>query len=198
MGDKFTMLISEQDYQAVIGSFIPEVTDYLEMCQSNISGHWYMNLIDSIEEFNITSPPEQLFFAVWSLRCRDEVNILQPQKTVESYFIDFALEPIQYFVNHPFLTLSIATLKNLDKILPKFAIEIDGKYHEESYNQIERDKQRERVITSHGYHVVRFTAREVFREPEDVVTEAWSLYKESLREPQKKMRQVVQEINFTF
>lgn len=52
-------------------------------------------------------------------------------------------------------------------------VEIDGHiWHEKTPEQVEKDKQRERAIMAAGYRVVRFSAREVFRDPVKCVYEA--------------------------
>jgi hypothetical protein len=46
------------------------------------------------------------------------------------------------------------------------AIEVDGHdFHEKTKEQAARDKARDRKLTAHGYHIIRFTGSEVYADP---------------------------------
>lgn len=48
----------------------------------------------------------------------------------------------------------------------KLAIELDGHdFHERTPEQAERDKSRDRLLQQHGWQALRFTGREVLRDP---------------------------------
>lgn len=114
-------------------------------------------------ENNISSPPEQLFACVWC-HLIQHINVrLEPQVPVGNYRVDFVANPLEHFEMGRFPT---EVTDALAKILPKYAIEIDGfPYHDKTPEQAERDKRRDRYIQSQGYTVLRFAAREVLRDP---------------------------------
>jgi very-short-patch-repair endonuclease len=46
----------------------------------------------------------------------------------------------------------------------RFVVEVDGyRFHDMDRDQLERDRRRDRWMTAHGWRVVRFTGREVYR-----------------------------------
>lgn len=54
----------------------------------------------------------------------------------------------------------------------EFVVEVDGHdFHEKTKAQAAKDKRRDRKLTALGYAVLRFTGSEVFRAPDDCVTE---------------------------
>jgi very-short-patch-repair endonuclease len=66
------------------------------------------------------------------------------------------------------------------KLRLSLAVEIDGMgFHHANADQVESDYLRERRLVHDGYAVVRFTAREVFRDPQecwrqiDAILDAW-------------------------
>lgn len=117
-----------------------------------------------VDEYGITSAPEQLFACVWCHTFGHHRVLLQPQKQVGRYRIDFALSPLEHFLSCP--DFPDETIKRISEKLPTYAIEIDGfEWHDKTPEQAERDKKRERYIQSQGYTVLRFAAREVLRDP---------------------------------
>ena len=55
----------------------------------------------------------------------------------------------------------------------KVFVELDGHdFHEKTKEQVERDKKRERAIVKTGIPVLRFSGREVWRDPDPCVKEA--------------------------
>lgn len=55
----------------------------------------------------------------------------------------------------------------------KVAIEIDGHdFHERTKEQAERDKSRDRLLEANGWHVLRFTVSEVWRDAGACATQA--------------------------
>lgn len=60
----------------------------------------------------------------------------------------------------------------------RVAIECDGHaFHERTPEQAERDKRKDRALTSAGWMVIRFTGREIYRDPfacaYDAINAAW-------------------------
>lgn len=85
---------------------------------------------------------------------------LAPQTKVGVYRLDFAL------------FYRIATWTHMAKI----AIECDGhEYHDGTKEAAERDKKRNRFLTARGWHVLRFSGREIHRDPEACVREVEAL-----------------------
>lgn len=82
--------------------------------------------------------------------------VLGQQVPVGDYFVDFTF-------THPDSS-------------HRYAIELDGhEWHEKTREQAARDRQRERVITAHGWTVVRFTGSEVTRAPLSCAREAYRI-----------------------
>jgi very-short-patch-repair endonuclease len=78
--------------------------------------------------------------------------IIKPQYRVGKYILDFAI--------------SIAGIKGIPAL--DFAIEIDGHdFHEKTKAQAKHDRERERVLISSGYIIIRYTGSEVFNAAED-------------------------------
>ncbi len=53
----------------------------------------------------------------------------------------------------------------------EYVIEIDGQEYHKTQAQREHDYQRERYLQARGYKIIRFTGREVYRDPERCVKE---------------------------
>lgn len=115
------------------------------------------------------SPIEALFVAAFVyVLLRDPSYKLTPQALIGDYRVDFLI-----------------TLGK-DGVERHVIVECDGHdYHERSKQQAERDKSRDRAITSHGLPVFRFTGRELHRN-------AWGCVEEVLDFTQG---QLLEEIN---
>lgn len=62
-------------------------------------------------------------------------------------------------------------------------VELDGHdFHERTKEQAERDRRRDRWFAMEGLRIVRFTGREVWRDPEACADEAVDLYFKTRRE----------------
>lgn len=49
----------------------------------------------------------------------------------------------------------------------RIVVECDGhEFHEKTKSQAQRDKSRDRYLTSQGYHVLRYTGSEIYKDPE--------------------------------
>ena len=63
---------------------------------------------------------------------------------------------------------------SLDSAL-KLVVEVDGHdFHERTKEQAARDKSRDRAMLAAGYHVMRFTGSEVWRDPNRCASEVQS------------------------
>ncbi len=96
------------------------------------------------------------------LGCQQFINAktgekLESQYLPEKYFIlDFL---IQYWFSNPTYKLAV-----------QIAVELDGHdYHEKTKEQAKRDKEKDRVLQTHGYLVARFTGSEVYNDPMEVI-----------------------------
>lgn len=66
-------------------------------------------------------------------------------------------------------------------------IELDGHiWHEKSPEKVEQDKIRERELIDNGYTIVRYSGREVYRNPFKVVEECCGKYVTRIIEEEKK------------
>lgn len=61
-------------------------------------------------------------------------------------------------------------------LLPLFAVECDGRDNHTQEEQIQRDKARDRILTSLGLTTIRFTGTEIFTEPRECAMEVVSLF----------------------
>ena len=109
----------------------------------------YVSLIDDCE-----SPIEQMLgIAIkYILRGFDKATIL-PQARIDcfgkKYRVDFLIAYGEYGTNN----------------YKYFIVECDGHdFHEKTKLQAARDKQRDRNMTAAGYHVLRFTGSEIWKD----------------------------------
>ena len=80
---------------------------------------------------------------------------LQPQKEINvngrRYRVDFLVDVVSL---------------NDSPSVPSVVVECDGHdFHERTKEQARRDKRRDRDLQSAGYHVLRFTGSEIWRDP---------------------------------
>jgi very-short-patch-repair endonuclease len=65
----------------------------------------------------------------------------------------------------------------------KFVVECDGHdFHERTPKQAEHDKKRDRALTALGYRVLRFTGREIWRDPVKCASEVIEQVERTLME----------------
>jgi len=102
------------------------------------------------------------------LGCQQFINAktgekLESQYLPEKYFIlDFL---IQYWFSNPTYKLAV-----------QIAVELDGHdYHEKTKEQAKRDKEKDRILQTHGYLVARFTGSEVYKDPMEVIEKVDSM-----------------------
>lgn len=88
--------------------------------------------------------------------------MLEPQKKIGSYRVDFAIHSVNGAAGDA-------------RTEAKIVVECDGHdFHERTKEQAARDKARDRFLSSEGWIVLRFTGREIVRDPAgcaDVVAE---------------------------
>lgn len=131
-------------------------------------------LADSdLEEDPPPTPIERLFAMGWALNetashCRPcGVVILTPQRHVEAegraFRVDFELSPLPRGVGGYF---------DVPRAL-HFGVELDGHaFHERTKEQARKDKERQRILQSAGWTLVRYTGSEVVRDPAAVAMDA--------------------------
>ncbi len=174
----------EQEEFTVVPSVRKQIS---EMADDLVKG-WYSGVLCDLEEQHIISPPEQFFYVYWQYMNYDKEIELRPQHQVGSYYVDFSLCPLTWFINECEPTPSVEILKKISTEFPKLAIEIDGHWHEKTSEQVEKDKQRERFLIAQGYTVLRFSAREIFSDVQRCVEELYQLVQKSYSEIRRKHR----------
>ena len=70
----------------------------------------------------------------------------------------------------------------------RLIIELDGHDYHSSKEQFEKDAIRQRYLTRAGYSVIRFTGREINRNPADCVREVREIYMERMQRAPAKYR----------
>lgn len=70
----------------------------------------------------------------------------------------------------------------------RLIIELDGHAYHSTKEQLERDAIRQRYLTRAGYSVIRFTGREINRDPAACVREVRETYKERMQRAPAKYR----------
>ena len=154
-----------------------------EMIEAESTGA-YDNIIATLDEAEkdgiedgwgnspkITSPIEQLFYGTYLIlswvRYKPALKLeIFPQhknKSTGRYRFDFVF----------------GNIENGDSV----GIELDSHaWHEKKPEQVEAEKKRERYLVSRGWKILRFSGREVYRDPMGVVREAldssWKLTNE--------------------
>lgn len=146
------------------------VKDWLAEHSTWIDVERLFNVECMLDQYNITSPPEQLFACAWCHSFYHHGVDLQPQFQIGNYRADFVVSPADHF--HRGLHFSEEMLQRIAEKLPTYAIEIDGfEWHDKTPEQAERDKKRERFIQLQGFTVLRFAAREVLRDADSTARE---------------------------
>lgn len=111
------------------------------------------------------SPIEALFLTAFTLLVKDSrfhgaVPTITPQHPCGRYTIDFATQGQSYSGSHV-----------------QIAVECDGhKYHDATAEASSRDKRRDRRLVESGYHVLRFTGKELFRNPFECAQQTITVY----------------------
>lgn len=119
-----------------------------------------------IAELNIISPPEQLWYAAAQKFELSRLAAIHPQFPIQSYFADFMLDPYSFFAQQQFPFYPSEVLASLKNSCQRIVVEIDGfEWHDKTPQQAENDRRRERNIIHAGFQVVRYSAREILRDP---------------------------------
>jgi very-short-patch-repair endonuclease len=100
-------------------------------------------------------------------------NHLMQQVRIGDYRVDFVLGR----VDSHWLLLDGEPKEVLVR-LPLVIVECDGHdFHEKTKEQAQRDKSRDRYLTSQGYRVLRFTGSEIYRDAEKCAKEVAALFR---------------------
>lgn len=78
----------------------------------------------------------------------------------------------------------------------RLIIELDGHDYHSTKEQLERDAIRQRYLTRAGYSVIRFTGREVNRDPAACVAEVREMYRERMERSPAKYRALYLDYRF--
>ncbi len=152
------------------------VEKYLEMRANDLAEEWSnMAYLDSYNEY---TPIEALFIIEWKYQTafqkeymplfgkyKEKIFFIYPQYEIEitenrKYRVDFLIE-YKYMENWE---------KNDKEDM--FIIEMDSYlWHGSTPEQFAKEKKRERNLISAGYKIIRFSGREVYRNPEKCVDE---------------------------
>jgi len=165
---------------------VERVQDFLSEKSKEIASEFYEWTITELKmyatefEHPMLSPIEQLFFIEWFSRdyrvhTKEENRFgLTPQFQDEStgkYIIDFKISFIDYIINTDLqYKFSEKALMQIEE--PKLGVELDShQWHEKTKEQAQRDKERERFLIKNGWKLLRFTGREVYKNPEKCLNE---------------------------
>lgn len=104
-----------------------------------------------------------------------EVNL---QENIDNYRVDFLIN----FLTGAEQNIVVKSgpyeyVKKVDNYIKKFIVEIDGHdFHEKTKQQAQKDKERDRLFTSRGYQIYRFTGSEIYKNPyrctSDIISDA--------------------------
>jgi len=166
-----------------IESFTNECLDYIhDFASDTIGGQG--DYLEGSEGIKV-SPLEQLFFIAFdTMKITEQIEpyIYCVYSTEikcsngKKYYPDFVFN-----VHHGFKTDENYGHLNL-------LVELDGHiWHEKTPNQVEKEKQRERDLVKDGYTILRYSGREVWRDPIKIVEEVHREYwKRIMKELDKK------------
>lgn len=132
----------------VLDDYIDEIVEEAKMEFGNAFGQ---------ASHKCESPIEALFLVAFlGVVMRDPSYRIYPQTQVGTYRVDFL----------------VTFMEGDPEYERRVIVECDGHdYHERTKEQAERDKRRDRTITAGGLPVLRFTGRELHRDPQDCVQE---------------------------
>lgn len=149
---------------------------YIDCSINEIKESIIRNISYTTNERNI-SPIEELFIAGFEvIRTIDRIEykdidcIYNPEILCES--------GKKYYPDFTFCYLSVLPDSNFTEYGDlKLLVELDGHiWHEKSAEKVESDKIRERELIKNGYTLLRYSGREVMREPAKVVKECLDEY----------------------
>jgi hypothetical protein len=157
MSEKLVTRICEAVQYDLARSVTGIVDQISRECESPIETLFLSTFMTGLGLADIRSPGEIDF---WKIRTttgreigpRNGALIITPQFRWRSYRIDFAF----YFLNEE----------------PRVFVECDGHdFHERTPEQAERDRRRDREVQAAGIRILRFTGREIWRDPVQCVME---------------------------
>jgi hypothetical protein len=144
----------------------------LELCESPIERQFLMALALT----NCISWPEDWMRAgaqwLWSLEGSRFYADLMPQVEIvngrRKFRLDFVLDVwCVKLADKPEICNGVGVENPL-----RIAIELDGEaFHDANEKQVNRDRGRDRIITALGYHILRFSGKEVHNTPGAIVDE---------------------------
>jgi very-short-patch-repair endonuclease len=163
-----------ENIESNVLSFLNEAkNDYAEIKKKGFLYEMYANF----EDFEITSPIEQVFFIACQVLCSaayTDINpepflmngemhlgkgiFIQPQAKIGKYKVDFLLKcnnhvPVEFY--------------------PDVIVELDGHlFHDKNKEQRAYEKARDRYFVQNGYKVIHYTGSEVVKDPYRVAHEA--------------------------
>lgn len=113
-------------------------------CDSEVTGLEFIDSDDRWDRFEISSAVD---------------IVIYPQANVGKYRVDFRVKLIEYKGLYPQYGQDKHYIKEL-------IIECDGhEFHEKTKQQVQKDKKRDRDLTAMGFHVLRFTGSEIWKDP---------------------------------
>ena len=164
---------------------------------SNIEFGSACDSLVELEDLNIISPVEQLFYVYWEIvrRGRGEWMNLHSQTKILNYRVDFSVGFISEFVNSILIPFSSDELSKIDKFFPKVCIEIDGHWHEKTKEQVSKDKKRERDLIKEGWSVLRYSGSEIYNNTSKHVVDAYehcdALFHKGLKQFSKEFKYAI-------
>jgi len=146
-----------------------KVEELLEKRSQNIKEEWKDIIGDEIE--SCESPIEKLFLIEFKYRIKaepyEEYYWIMPQYKINNYRVDF-LVYYHYFSKWIFEENEYPK-QNKDKCL---IVETDSHlWHGSTPEQFTKEKERERELQKEGWHIMRFSGREIYRNVEKCVDE---------------------------
>lgn len=125
---------------------------WLDECESPIEKLMCAALSFGLHPDAVSMLPHSAFF-----RRYGDLHI-KPQAQIEGYRVDFAVVATEQWATD--LTVEA-----------RIVVECDGHdFHERTKEQAERDRSRDRRLTTLGWTVLRFTGREIVRDPRACAT----------------------------
>lgn len=168
-----------------------EVAQYLDKCSRLVGADAAMTFDQhtfcEFSDLNIESPIEQLFYI--SLKALSQVNVIPhhdvahrngenipfglnilPQFEIDRYRADFYIAWYGYHAK---------PLKESRKVI----VECDSQaWHERTEKERRYEKRRDRDLLRRGYHVFRFTGKEIMEDPMRVAAEVLAYVTDELQE----------------
>lgn len=158
--------ITEEEWSGIFATFKPNVEseiekqfakEWIDRCMS-IRWGTAKKFVDKFE-----SLPSSIEFTYLTLA---QSNFMFPQFPIGSYKADFLL--YRYALDK--------SKHNLVR-LPPIVVECDGHdFHEKTKQQAAHDRRRDRFMSIKGYHVMRFTGSEIYRDVKQCADEVDEMF----------------------